>query len=105
MSTTSGPVQCSFGGRSFRSLFIIILGGLHEKECRGLEVKRQRAGNRCKAFERRTDGIGDACGHVSVHWHACDVSHGLDLLGSGSCHAASFPFAGARLWPEPGMAM
>ncbi len=58
-----------------------------------------------KTFERRANRIGDARGDLGAHGHARDVGHRLDLLGCRSRHAASAPFAGARLWPEPGMAI
>src|SRR5260370_23913956 len=95
--------QCSFRGL-FISL-VMSLGGLHDSKGRGLKVERQRAGDRRKSFERRTDGIGDARGNFSAHGHARDVSYRLDLLGRRSRHAVSAPFVGARLWPEPEMAI
>src|ERR1700676_4030549 len=81
------------------------LGGLHQKKRRGLQIERQRAGDRRKAFKRRTDRIGNARGHLGAHGHARDVSYRLDLFRRRSCHVAFAPFAGARLWPEPGMAI
>ncbi len=48
-------------------------------------------------------------GDVVIGGHARDFGHCLDLFGIGSCHAAlaplTFSLAGARLCPEPGMAM
>ena len=72
---------------------------------RGLQIERQRARDRRKALERRTDGIGDTRGDIGAHGHARDVSHCLDLFCCRSCHAVSAPFDGARLWPEPGIAI
>src|ERR1700730_95264 len=87
--------------RSFRNLC-----GLHDKEARRLQIERQRAGDSSKTLKRRADGMGDAGGNLGVHRHAGDIGHRPDLLRARSRHAASSPFDdGARLWPDPAMAM
>ena len=86
------PVRCSC-----RGLLALVL---HHDERRGLQIERQRAGDGCKAVERRADGIGDARGDLGAHRHAGGVGHRLDLFGSvWSCVCS--PLAARGCGPSP----
>src|SRR5436190_20408037 len=78
---------------------------LDDDKRRGFQIERQRAGDRCKPFERRANRVGDTLCNLTAHGHAGNVSTRLDLFRRRSRHAASAPFTGARLWPEPGIAI
>src|SRR4029079_2018844 len=65
------------------------LRGLHQQKACGLEIERQGAGDRRKAFERGSDRIGDTLGYLRRRGDARDIRHCLDLFGTGFCHVAS----------------
>src|SRR6185437_14042520 len=78
---TSGPARCSSRH----------LHGLSEQEARRLEIERQGAGDRGKAFEGRADRIGDPGGHLGVDRHAGAICHGPYVLRTWCTHSASLP--------------
>jgi len=78
---------------------------LHEDEARRLEIERQGAGNDSKSLESGPDGMSDAGGDLVGRGYTRSMGNCLDFFWTGFRHAAFTPLAGARLCPEPGMAM
>ena len=95
-SATSGPARCSFRNLRGSAPDRKVAGSRSNGSVPAIGAKPSKAGPIELAMR-----VGD----LGADGHARDVGHRLDLLRSRSCHAVSAPFAGARLWPEPGIAI